>query len=66
MGHTHTHMNTMKDLLTRAIAQGSREMKGINEEDVLKLSGGGDWHTAYLLLYAHRKLPKVRRDLPFT
>jgi len=32
----------------------------IHEEDVLKLSGGGDWHTAYLLVYGPRKLPKVR------
>ena len=23
----------------------------VTEEDVLKLSGGGDWHTAYLLIY---------------
>ncbi|KOB76910.1 Ubiquitin carboxyl-terminal hydrolase 14 [Operophtera brumata] len=27
----------------------------VSEEDVLKLSGGGDWHCAYLLLYG----PKV-------
>ena len=26
----------------------------IHEEDVLKLSGGGDWHTAYLLIYGPR------------
>ena len=32
----------------------------MHEEDVLKLSGGGDWHTAYILLYAPRKLPKNR------
>lgn len=30
----------------------------IHVEDVLKLSGGGDWHTAYLLLYGPRKLSK--------
>lgn len=29
----------------------------IHVEDVMKLSGGGDWHTAYLLLYGPRKLP---------
>ena len=29
----------------------------IGEEDVLKLSGGGDWHTAYVLLYSPRGLP---------
>ncbi|XP_052238951.1 ubiquitin carboxyl-terminal hydrolase 14-like [Dreissena polymorpha] len=28
----------------------------ITSEDVLKLSGGGDWHTAYLLLYGPRVL----------
>ncbi len=27
----------------------------VHEEDVLKLSGGGDWHTAYVLLYG----PKI-------
>jgi ubiquitin carboxyl-terminal hydrolase 14 len=27
----------------------------VTTEDVLKLSGGGDWHTAYVLLYG----PKV-------
>jgi len=29
----------------------------ISEEDVLKLSGGGDWHCAYVLLYGPRLLP---------
>eukprot|EP00088_Acartia_fossae_P014856 TRINITY_DN1800_c0_g1_i6.p1 TRINITY_DN1800_c0_g1~~TRINITY_DN1800_c0_g1_i6.p1 ORF type:complete len:510 (-),score=166.84 TRINITY_DN1800_c0_g1_i6:327-1856(-) len=36
------------------------EVSPVHEEDVLKLSGGGDWHTAYILLYAPRKLPKNR------
>jgi len=36
------------------------EMSPVHEEDVLKLSGGGDWHTAYLLVYGPRKLPKDR------
>ena len=36
------------------------EVSPVHEEDVLKLSGGGDWHTAYLLLYAPRRLPKNR------
>jgi hypothetical protein len=26
------------------------------EEDVMKLSGGGDWHTAYLLIYGPRTI----------
>lgn len=30
----------------------------ITEEEVLKLSGGGDWHCAYLLLYGPKKLEK--------
>jgi ubiquitin carboxyl-terminal hydrolase 14 len=36
------------------------EVSPVHEEDVMKLSGGGDWHTAYLLVYAPRKLPKER------
>lgn len=28
----------------------------MQEEDILKLSGGGDWHTAYVLFYGPRKL----------
>lgn len=36
------------------------QVSPIHEEDVLKLSGGGDWHTAYLLLYGPRKLNKVK------
>lgn len=30
----------------------------VHVDDVMKLSGGGDWHTAYLLLYGPRRLPK--------
>lgn len=30
----------------------------ISQEEVLKLSGGGDWHCAYLLLYGPKKLEK--------
>jgi len=36
------------------------EVSPVHEEDVLKLSGGGDWHTAYLLVYGPRKLAKER------
>jgi ubiquitin carboxyl-terminal hydrolase 14 len=36
------------------------EVSPVHEDDVLKLSGGGDWHTAYILLYGPRKLPKNR------
>lgn len=28
----------------------------MEEEDIMKLSGGGDWHTAYVLFYSPRKL----------
>ena len=31
----------------------------VHEEDVLKLSGGGDWHTAYLLIYGPRLCDQV-------
>jgi len=31
-------------------------MSVVNVEDVLKLSGGGDWHCAYVLLYAPKQL----------
>ncbi|QQP58357.1 Ubiquitin carboxyl-terminal hydrolase 14 [Caligus rogercresseyi] len=34
------------------------DVRPVHVDDVMKLSGGGDWHTAYLLLYAPRKLPK--------
>lgn len=27
------------------------------DEDILKLDGGGDWHTAYVLLYQAIKVP---------
>ena len=30
----------------------------VTSEDVLKLSGGGDWHIAYILLYGPRRLEK--------
>merc|ERR1712029_465853 len=34
----------------------------IHVEDVMKLSGGGDWHTAYILLYGPRKLMKYEKE----
>lgn len=34
------------------------EVYPVSEEDILKLSGGGDWHCAYVLLYGPRFLPK--------
>ncbi|XP_046856897.1 ubiquitin carboxyl-terminal hydrolase 14-like [Xenia sp. Carnegie-2017] len=34
----------------------------ITEEDVLKLSGGGDWHCAYVLLYGPRRLEIIKES----
>ncbi len=31
-------------------------MYPVTEDDVLKLSGGGDWHCAYVLLYGPSRL----------
>lgn len=33
------------------------EVHPVSEEDILKLSGGGDWHCAYVLLYGPKLLP---------
>ncbi len=40
------------------------DVSPVHEEDVLKLSGGGDWHTAYLLLYAPRWVPGSLAERP--
>jgi len=32
------------------------DVSPVSEEEILKLSGGGDWHTAYVLFYGPRKL----------
>lgn len=29
----------------------------VSEDEILKLSGGGDWHCAYVLLYGPKKIP---------
>ena len=34
----------------------------LTEEQILKLSGGGDWHVAYILLYAPRRLERLREE----
>lgn len=34
----------------------------VTEEDILKLSGGGDWHVAYILLYAARRLERLKEQ----
>lgn len=38
------------------------DVRPVHVDDVLKLSGGGDWHTAYVLLYGPRKLPLEKKD----
>ena len=41
------------------------EVHPVAADQVLKLSGGGDWHTAYVLLYGPRivkKYPAVTTD----
>lgn len=35
----------------------------VKEEDILDLSGGGDWHTAYILLYEASKCPIITDEL---
>ena len=39
------------------------EIRPVLSEDVLKLSGGGDWHTAYVLLYRSRVLEMDEDDI---
>jgi len=34
----------------------------VSADEILKLSGGGDWHIAYLLLYGPRRLAKKSQD----
>ncbi|CAL4125423.1 unnamed protein product, partial [Meganyctiphanes norvegica] len=36
----------------------------VSEEEILKLSGGGDWHCAYILLYGPRVLELVEEEEP--
>ncbi|KAF8386804.1 usp-14, partial [Pristionchus pacificus] len=38
------------------------EVHPVNSEQILKLSGGGDWHCAYVLVYGPRKAYKI--DVP--
>ena len=30
----------------------------VNEDEIVKLQGGGDWHTAYICLYQSCVVPK--------
>ena len=45
------------------ILQWSIQVTTVKEEDILDLSGGGDWHTAYILLYEAKKVPVITPDL---
>ncbi|XP_064111774.1 ubiquitin carboxyl-terminal hydrolase 14-like [Macrobrachium nipponense] len=38
------------------------EVTPVTEEEILKLSGGGDWHCAYILLYGPRILEVVEEE----
>lgn len=35
------------------------EVSSVATDEILRLSGGGDWHCAYVLLYAPRRLEKL-------
>ena len=35
----------------------------VKEEEILDLSGGGDWHTAYIILYEAKKVPIITPEL---
>lgn len=35
------------------------EVSAVATDEILRLSGGGDWHCAYVLLYAPRRLEKL-------
>lgn len=34
----------------------------VSPEDILRLSGGGDWHIAYVLLYGPRRLEILEEE----
>lgn len=34
----------------------------VTPEDILRLSGGGDWHIAYVLLYGPRRVEIMEED----
>jgi len=40
-----------KEGTERFLCYDDEKVSEVSEEDVLKLSGGGDWHTAYILVY---------------
>lgn len=36
----------------------------VSDEEILKLSGGGDWHCAYVLLYGPQLIEKCKTLQP--
>jgi hypothetical protein len=32
------------------------------DEDILELAGGGDWHTAYLMLFKPQRVPESSKE----
>ena len=36
----------------------------VGEDDIIRLSGGGDYHCAYVFLYGPRKIPKLTSPDP--
>ncbi|KAK2496574.1 hypothetical protein MC885_017791, partial [Smutsia gigantea] len=34
----------------------------VTPEDILRLSGGGDWHIAYVLLYGPRRVEIIQEE----
>jgi len=56
--YTHTHIHTT----CRWVLFDDDDLHIKTGDDILALSGGGDWHMAYLLLYRAVKVP--RKDEP--
>ncbi|KAL3072592.1 hypothetical protein niasHS_017566 [Heterodera schachtii] len=44
---------------TKWVVCDDNNISPVSEEEILKLSGGGDWHCAYVLIYGPKKIPKL-------
>lgn len=71
IGHApHTtppHRRSLCSLLSRFFADewvkfDDDKVSVVTPEDILKLSGGGDWHIAYVLVYGPRRLEVVEEQ----
>jgi ubiquitin carboxyl-terminal hydrolase 14 len=40
------------------------KISAVTDEEIFKLSGGGDWHMAYLLFYKSRSAETKKPDVP--